>query len=411
MRLYAQRTFTAAIASACLLCGSIATAKKPDKPGGGGDGDSSAPYRVVQLPFDGLPYAISEVGNAGTVTVAINSTEAGYGSAAFARVEANTGNVLESGFLPEPPTIDPDDGLPGNLGSSASDVNVAGSIVGHAMAYDPTSTGDLNPRRAVYWSDAGAGYACELLALPSGSADSYATAINNWSQIVGSASTGSDQMAVLWDGTTGTVADLNTQATADLGWDLRVAGDINDDGLVIGYGTLNGQFRGFLLDSLTNNIWPVPLVGPATENSAYRINACGCVVGSMWNGSGQGYGTDPDYVVGYFWDPAEPNPQVLPPTNLNTCRANALNDLGATVGASYIPTDDIFGIYSIPTLWEHDAQGGVVTTDLNTQIPDSPGYTLVWTGGINNTGWIGVEGRKRSRGRYSWHALVLIPNN
>ena len=143
------------------------------------------------------------------------------------------------------------------------------------MAYDPTSTGDLNPRRAVCWSYTGAGYACELLALPSGSADSYATAINNWNQIVGSASTGSDQIAVLWDGTTGTVADLNTQATADLGWDLLAAGDINDDGLVIGYGTLNGQYRGFLLDSFTGNIWPVPLVGPATENNAYRINADG----------------------------------------------------------------------------------------------------------------------------------------
>jgi hypothetical protein len=81
------------------------------------------------------------------------------------------------------------------------------------------------------------------------------------------------------------------------------------------------------------------------------------------------------------------------------------------VGNSYFPTDDIFGIYSAPTLWEHDDQGNVVTTNLNSQIPNKPEYTLVWGGGINNNGWIGVEGRKRSKGRYSWHALLLIPNN
>ena len=82
MRLAAKTTLPAAIAVACLFSCSIAEAKKPDKPGGGG-GDTSAPYRVVQLPFEGVPYAISEVSNTGTVTAIIESTEAGYGSAAF----------------------------------------------------------------------------------------------------------------------------------------------------------------------------------------------------------------------------------------------------------------------------------------------------------------------------------------
>ena len=279
------------------------------------------------------------------------------------------------------------------------------------MTYDPNATGDPSPSRAIRWTDAGSGYGYDLLPLPSGFIESNAIAINNWNQIVGSAFADGNQIAVCWDSISGAVADLNTPATNDLGWKLVAAGDINDDGLVIGHGKLNGQSRGFLLDSLTGNIWPVPLVGPAIESNSYGINADGQVIGTMWNGSGRSYGTDPDFVAGYLWDPAESTPQVLPPTNLNTSRAYALNDFGATVGVSYIPTDDIFGIYSIPTLWEYDALGGVVATDLNTQIPDSPAYTLVWSGGINNNGWIGVEGRKRSKGRYSWHALLLIPND
>jgi hypothetical protein len=389
----------------------IAEANKPSNPpGGGGGGDTSTRYRVVELPFRGLPKAISEISLSNTYTIAISSSDAGYGSSAFARVDANDQTVFASGFLPGPLIVDSDGVTQDAVGGMPFDVNAAGMIVGRVSVFD----GNSSPGQAVVWSDSGSGYTYELLPRLANMTDSGAYGVNELGDIVGSNSKNADEAshAVVWDVATGAVTNLNTPATEALGWHLEAAGSINDDRLIAGVGTLGEATRGFILDYQSGAIWPVPLVGPVTSNNTQRINSNGRVIGSMWNGTGKYYGANPDYVAGYSWDLGETSPQILPPSNLNTSQAYELNDLGAAVGNTYIPTDDTFGIYSSPTLWEQDANGDVVTIDLNSQIPSRPDYLLVWGGGINNSGWIGVEGGKRIKGRYVWHhALLLIPNN
>ena len=48
----------------------------------------------------------------------------------------------------------------------------------------------------------------------------------------------SGDRAVLWDANTLAIEELNTVATAALGWELTSAIDINDAGLIVGAGTV-----------------------------------------------------------------------------------------------------------------------------------------------------------------------------
>jgi hypothetical protein len=403
------RRIVAGLLAACLLCCATAEAKKGGNGGGGGGEEDPPPrFTILELPIDGDPWAISE-STSGTVTVAVDGSDEGRGSAAFVHVDPDTLVVLDHGFLPEPFFRDRETGDIGNGPSSPRDVNDFGTIVGYAWAYDAALK--TSPGRGIVWTvnDDGTGYSYELLPALDGE-DSTAMGINNLGVIVG---TSSDR-AVLWDdvGTPGTLAikDLNTGATADQGWELTSAIDINDAGLIVGTGMLGGKMRGFLLDYVSKAIFDIPLVGPADSNPSGRINAYGRVIGNAWNGTGRYYGTNPDYVVGYSWAGPLSDPVVLPPVTDNTSMPNGLNDLGATVGNSFIPTDDFFSNYSVPTLWEFDDGGQVIATDLETEIENSRSWLLSRGWDVNNAGWISVYGRKQSKGRYHWLAVLLIPN-
>jgi uncharacterized membrane protein len=344
----------------------------------------------------------------GIVTVAVAASEVGYRSAAFVHVDSITRDVLDYGYLPEPLFVDPDTGLIGNGPSAPRDVNDVGTIVGYADEFenDEMYTGtDLSPSRGIVWTVNGAGYSYEMLPTLD-LADSTAMGINNLGVIVGT----SGDRAVLWDANTLAIEELNTVATADLGWELTSAIDINDAGLIVGAGTLGGKSRGFLLDYVTKAIVPVPLVGPADANPAYRINAFGRVIGKAWDGTGRHYGTNPDYVRGYSWDGPGSNPAVLTSVTNNTSSPLGMNDLGATAGNSYIPTDDFLSNFSVPTLWEFDENGQVIATDLATEIENSRSWLLSRGWDVNNDGWVSVYARKRSKGRYDWLAVLLIPN-
>jgi uncharacterized membrane protein len=298
--------------------------------------------------------------------------------------------------------------------SQPDDVNVHGEIVGHADAFDPTlpPESDPSPDRATLWIPDAEGYRLELLPLLTGATESRAFGTNNWGDIVGSTRLGGDDgadVAVLWDAETLTPVNLNTEQTAALGWELRGAYDINDGGLIVGYGFLNGVFRGYFLDIASDSIWPAPLIGPATGNVATRVNEGGRVIGHAWNGEGSPWGTDPDYHLGYSWNGPDTGPLVLPSVTSNTSIAGGLNDLGATVGSSVIPTDDLFANRWVPTLWELNDQGSVVATDLQTEISSKSPYELIRAHDVNNDGWISVYGRKRHKGHYQGRALLLLP--
>lgn len=398
--------FVLTITGLTLITGASTTAGKP--PGGGGGGATSTRFSVIELPIEGFP-KLSEVGPDGIVTVAIDSDEAGYVSAAYAYVRHSDGRVLASGFLPEPPFVDPNDGVMKNGWSNRGDVNDFGDIVGDAATFDPAATEDPSPARAILWTDDGSGYEYTLLPMLPDCSSSRAFGINNWGDIVGMNGPFRDGVAVLWDAASQSVIDLNTPAIAAQGWDLFIAYDINDAGVIVGTGYLNGAFRGFVLDRETQAIWAVPLIGPAIANDAPCINTNGRVVGSAWDGEGRHYGTNPDYILGYSWSGPGAVPIALPSVTANTCHATDLNDLGVTVGQSYIPTDDPFAPYTVPTLWEFALNGDVITTDLQSQIPSKP-YTLVNCLDVNNDLWIGVRARKFVRGSYWWPAAILVPN-
>lgn len=392
----------AGIAGAALSIDSVLAAP----PGGG---TSATRFSVVELPVKGDPVALGERGPSDAITVPILSDDAGRSSAAFAKIDASTRAVLAAGFLPEPPYVDPNDGMFKNGPSSPFDVNALGEIVGGASAFDPDSTGDPSPTQAILWVDDGARYSYVPLPMFTNTTSSIARGINNWGDIVGISQGITNWTAVFWDADSLAVVDLNTAATAALGWELRAAYDINDAGLIVGSGRLNGVVRGFLLDRQSGSIWPVPLIGLATSNMAYKISASGRVIGDAWDGDGVPYGTNPNYYRSYSWSGPGTNPALLTSITGNTSLAVGLNDLGASVGNSIVPSDGLFSEY-VPTLWEFDAQGKVIATDLKTAISKSSPYTLRSAGGINNDGWVTVAGRKAVKGKVSYPALLLIPN-
>jgi uncharacterized membrane protein len=386
-----------------------ALAQKGKKPGGGGGGGSSTRFTVIELPFRGTPVAISDADATGVVTIAIESDEGGYGSGAFVHMDRDSGTVLASGFLPKLPFVDPNYGSLKSGSSSVADANVGGEIVGSMrVELDNVTSGP------VLWSFDGTGYDFRILPLLPDHVGAHAQGINNWGDIVGSSRSGDfdvfSLVAVLWDAETHTPVDLNTEATAAAGWHLFQAFDINDDGLVVGGGLLDGNPRGYILDPLSGSIWAVPLIGPATRNVAASINASGRVAGFASNGDGMYQGTDPDYVQAFAWDGPGAVPVILPSVTNNTSHAFVLNDAGAVVGNSYYQTGDLLDPASIPTLWEFDDQGNVVATELAAAIPNKPSYELRTAACINNDGWIGLSGRKFEKGKYTSPALLLIPN-
>lgn len=124
-------------------------------------------------------------------------------------------------------------------GGVARAINSTGVIVGTADG------GVSSSQQACRWrADGGV----DLLATPAGQI-SEALAINSSGTIVGWRGTASDQHALLWQGEL--AYDLNDLLRPeDAGWTLVAATDINDDGLIVGYGTNpSGQgARVFLLE-------------------------------------------------------------------------------------------------------------------------------------------------------------------
>ena len=115
-----------------------------------------------------------------------------------------------------------------------------------------------------------------------GGQNSYANAINNSGQVVGSSETASGQThAFVWSN--GTMTDLGT-----LGGTYSVATDINNSGQVVGYSTNSaGQTRGFLWSNGT--MTALGTLG-GTSSEARGISDSGVIVGSSTLASGDDRG-------------------------------------------------------------------------------------------------------------------------
>jgi hypothetical protein len=404
------RAVTATLATG-LIYVSVATAGHRPGHAPGGGGGTQPRFSVIDIPIEnGFAAKLSDADPNGVITVAIQAPDEGYGSAAFAKVRRSSGAVLGYGFLPEPELVDTDGNVYENGWSSSNDVNASGVIAGYAATFHPEL--GPGPYRPAIWKDNGAGYSMMSLPLPAGALEGWALGINNRGDVVGHAPT--DTSAVFWDAETLQPENLNTAATAALGWNLQIATDINDDRLISGIGQLDGVPRGFVLDRTTQQIWAVPLLAPAIANNAQRINSQGRVVGSMWDGDGDPFGLNPDFHPAYSWDGLGSDPEFLPSLTGNTSVALGLNDSRATVGYSIIPTDYAvegpFADDTVATLWEPDDDGIIQPVNLRAVIPNKPERRLDFALDVNNDGWISVAGRKFHKGQYSWPAMLLVPN-
>ena len=87
---------------------------------------------------------------------------------------------------------------------------------------------------------------------------SIAYDINDKGQVVGALQTGQTSHAFLW--ANGQMQDLNSLIPAYTGWVLLEARAINNKGRIVGFGTLNGQTRAFLLKPSAYN-WTNPSGG------------------------------------------------------------------------------------------------------------------------------------------------------
>jgi probable HAF family extracellular repeat protein len=123
----------------------------------------------------------------------------------------------------------------GGMVSVANAINDAGLIVG----YSTTAT---NQTHAVAWTDDST--VVDLGTL--GGVMSQATAVSGNSTVVGMSQTaGGVWHACMWQG--GTLTDLNDLIDPASGWVLDMAYGVNDHGVIVGDGHLNGAVRAFRL--------------------------------------------------------------------------------------------------------------------------------------------------------------------
>ncbi len=129
--------------------------------------------------------------------------------------------------------------LPDYDSSSAHSINNVGQLVGGATKHGFYSS----TYQAFLWEDG------LMVGLGRLTFDNHSGArdINDQGQIVGYSShtTTSGRRAFLWDD--GVMVDLNTLLPPGSDWYLESASAINEAGQIVGYGTISGETRGFLL--------------------------------------------------------------------------------------------------------------------------------------------------------------------
>jgi probable HAF family extracellular repeat protein len=126
----------------------------------------------------------------------------------------------------------------GTLGgeySQAQAINNAGQVTGYAALKGDSAV------HAFLYSKAHKMVDIDTL----GGANSFGLAINSQGGVVGYRNLPAGYSAFIYQN--GTMQDLNNLIPPNSGWTLGMAKGINDAGQISGWGTLNGQERGFLL--------------------------------------------------------------------------------------------------------------------------------------------------------------------
>ncbi|MCP4273580.1 MAG: DUF3466 family protein [Gammaproteobacteria bacterium] len=151
---------------------------------------------------------------------------------------------------PATPEFSIDLGTMGGYTSEAYDINDNNIIVG----ITDTSTDAIDNQRLAFIYDPDADTPMVLIpefSEQDGFVLSTAYAINNNDEVVGSAQITAGftprHTAFHYDHNTQTLVNLNDMVDCSLNWELNSARDINDNGVIVGVGTVGDQVRSFML--------------------------------------------------------------------------------------------------------------------------------------------------------------------
>jgi len=202
----------------------------------------------------------------------------------------------------------------GNFGGAsafAQGINEYSQVTGGAM----TADGETH---AFLWDDG------ELLDLGTfGGPNSSGRKVNNLGWVVGVADLPDEtEHAFLW--IDGDLHDLNELIPADSGWELNVAAGVNDQGFIVGEGTIAGETRAFLLTPVMYGVTELGTPGGATSVTL-GLNRHGLV-------AGRGAGPDGDERA-FLWSPAE-GLQDLGTLGGPSARAYDVNPAGQVTGSA-----------------------------------------------------------------------------
>ena len=226
------------------------------------------------------------------------------------------------------------------------------------------------------------------------SGSGYSLGMNRSNQVVGTSLVGGVAHAVLWN--SGTVIDLNAHVPTNSGWILREAKAINDYGQIVGWGSLNGEDKAFLLT-------PPPLILTQPQSQT-------AIVGQAASFSVEAYGLPP---LSYQWkfngvpissatlssltlvdlDPTDAGPYSVTVSNF----AGTVDSDLATLNANYLLTvsSTVGGIVSVTPNQSTYAPSSEITLTATSTNANYKFYG--WSGdlsGTNNPARVAIDSHK-----------------
>ena len=324
---------------------------------------------TLSLPRDSfLMERFFDIGPAGDVSGGIDNSEPdGLGIYSTAAVFHADGGVSD---------LDTFDGISASaFGNNRSDKNVSGN---EPFAYSVAQAvgGDLNVTSHAFLHDGTVFHDLGTL----GGLYSLAYAINEAGQIVG-LSTPAGPAEFVGSSTwasraflyaNGTMQDLNSLA-GDSTWTLESALAINDQGLIVGYGTTGGARRGFLYDDGT--VVDMGVLSGFNNSMARDVNASGDVVGMMYSDSLKYFSmtTNGDELAFLHRDGTtyDLNSMIDPSSGWVLEAAHGINDQGQIVG---------YGLFN-------DGETQTRRAFLLTPVPEPSGIALGGLGLLGLLGW------------------------